>query len=103
MTQVRENLALSLSRRQKRLHHWRESYSSLFASSSEAGAEIARKLETYGLLISKAAKTSSSDEANETEGRLSTLDRELGAIFDNFRLATSDIGTRVATETSKRE
>lgn len=87
MTQP-QNLALQLSRRQKRLQSWIEDFKNLPATEAE---EVHRTLTTYSLLIAKIAKNPESPEVPELEERLTTIERDLTQLFEDVRLRTSNV------------
>lgn len=92
---LKAKLPLMLAQRYKRLRYLQEKFQNIDPSKTLNETELKEAqslLETYALLISKEAKSSTVEELNETEGRLGAIERQLTAMFDLRRLATSNLG-----------
>ena len=92
-----ENIALFLARRQKRLLFWKEAFITLAQSSapgsSEDSTQIQTYLSTYLSLLSKISKSPPALELAELRDRVFACERELQALYDLRRLATSRLAT----------
>ena len=87
----KENLALLLARRQKRLQFWKERF-----ENAKPGGEHAERLKklfsSYSSEIAKMVKAGEKSERDAAEQVLESLERELVTLFDGLRLMTSRIG-----------
>lgn len=84
-----------ISRRIKRLKYWQEQ----FQSNSKVSPVIIDLLNTYNLLISKMAKASDPSDIEQSESRLSTIERELATTFESYRLLTTTSGISAVKDT----
>ncbi len=92
---LKARLPLVLAQRYKRLRYLQQKFQNINPSKTlnAAGLRDAQTLlETYAGLISKEAKSATDEELNETELRLSSIERQLTSLFDLRRLATSALG-----------
>lgn len=87
---LRENSALSLSRRQKRLIFWKAEFGKLKLT-HEYEIELNALLNTYALLTAKVAQAKAEADVQESENRILSLERELGSMFESARQATSSM------------
>ena len=92
---LKTRLPLVLAQRYKRLRYFQEKFQNVHPSKRLSESELKETkglLETFALLISKAAKSASEEELTEADQRLSAIERQLTALFDQRRLATSALG-----------
>lgn len=98
---LKGRLPLILAQRYKRLQYLQSKFTNIHPSKvlkeRELG-EIHSQLETYALLIAKLSKAGSEDELNETELRISSVERSLTSMFELRRLATSTIGAMATND-----
>jgi len=85
---IKQQLALELGRKFKRLRYWQQGFKSATLSEQHK-SEITALLDTYALLISKISKEEDATAIQEAMSRLSTVERQLTTLFEDFRLATS--------------
>ena len=92
---------LELSRKQARLEHWQRRFNE--KSVDGATRTLANNLlNDYFLRISKASLQITEDSYKEELLKLGEIERQLQELFNLRKLATSDIGSSVAVETSRR-
>ena len=101
MPNSRENRPLNLARRQKRLVHWKKRFNDESITGGEA-AVIEQLLKDYSKTISAIALKPDDSDASAEEQEASIIERKLTTLFDEHRLATSELGTAVAIKTSER-
>ena len=89
-----QDLPKLLARTEKRLRYWRDTLTekTLTANQLEEAREL---IQTYGLLISRASRTTQEADLKETLKRITVSERKLAAFFDFARLATNH---RTATQ-----
>lgn len=95
-----ENLALNVSRRQKRVAFWRGQFLQSAPLNDGERSRLEELFQTYQLLIArliKAHTTKSEADLVDTSARLEALDREITTTFESRRLLTSEIGSAAIT------
>ena len=83
--------SLLMGRRQKRLNYWKAQMQHTDFS-DETGQRFSELYSTYLLLLAKLTKAVPAHDIDETEARMSDIERELTSLFESRRLMTSPIG-----------
>ncbi len=93
------DLSISLARRQKRLHFWKQhllqdgaSIEKKRALPPEIKNKLKERLATYSQLLAKFPVIRDEEEFQECEKRLSSMEREFNSILESRKLFTSDYG-----------